>query len=200
MRVITVVFVLSCLAACETVDTGSRPANQALLTTPSPPIKASTQPQKILQPVSPHIKLTSKQKKYLNETLPEEARRILEDAEVFELLGEVRSPGNLDIDSRDFQPNRIVRVTDEQQKKEILEAFYLDAATEDPPVICFEPHHGIRATKGDRSIEIEICFSCSRFEGKGSLPPVSGTIVRDGRRSEELFERIISSQSVDYSQ
>jgi hypothetical protein len=140
--------------------------------------------------------LTARQKKYLHESLPTDVRRILERAESFEVLAEVDKDERSESDSRDFRPNMIARIGSDALKKEILEAFYLDAAKEDSPAVCYEPHHSLRATAGGTTVEVEICFSCSRFVVKGGQKESWGTIVRENRRSENLLDRIVRESGV----
>jgi hypothetical protein len=153
--------------------------------------------EKLLKPVNPKVKLNSKQKKYLNESLPPPVREILEKAEKFEILAEVRERFDPKDDVRTFEPNRVIKPVSENDKKETLEAFYYDASNEDAPAICFEPRHKIRATYQEKTVEIEICFSCSRFIVTSSFGEFKGTIVRDNRKSEDFFNRIIQNQSVE---
>jgi hypothetical protein len=186
------------LASCSKVETA---ANEKARPNPIPTASASptVETNSPLKPVVPNVKLNSKQKKYLNESLPPEAREILEKAENFEVLAESYPERQLD-EGRDFEPNRIAKISDENDKKKILEAFYRDAAEEDAPAVCYEPHHALRATYKGKTVEVEICFSCSRFVLKGVSGEVQGTIVRENRRSEDVFRQIIESQSIEIKQ
>lgn len=141
-----------------------------------------------LGPVKPNLKLTAKQRNYLDESIPPDAREILENADRFELLGEIDKDESSEADNRSLVPNRLVAISSEKDKLVVLEAFYSDAAREDSPAVCYEPHHAIRAEFEGKTVEIEICFSCSRFVVKHDSNKYSGTIVREGRMSEGLFE------------
>ncbi len=191
---ITSLLVVGCSLQNETGNTGGLPTPSSTpfkqvtpVPSPSPPI------------VYPKLRLNSRQKKYLNESFPSDIRKFFENADLLELLAEVEVDESSDGDPRSFNPNRIVVIGNSKQKQEILDAFYFDAGHEDSPAICFSPHHSLRATKDGKVLEVEICFECSRFEGAGSLQSVSGTIVRDGRRSEDLFNRIVNNQSSKYT-
>jgi hypothetical protein len=182
------------VSGCTNIETKSEAISSQNLSLATPPITESVSP---LKPVSPKLFFNAKQRKYLDATLPADVRKILEDSETFEILAEVGPKEATERDLTEFRPNRIVAISDERQKRQILESFYSDAATQDGPANCYEPHHGIRAGIGDKSIEIEICFACAQFKGVGDLRSVSGTIVRSGRKSENLFGDIVERQSVE---
>ena len=148
-----------------------------------------------LKLVKPTIKLNSKQQKYLNESLPLEVREILEKAEKFEILAEVKLKDKND--GLKFEPNRISKISNENDKRKILEIFYKDAATDQPPASCFIPHHGIRANYQNKIVEIEICFECSRFTVKSPSGNFEGTIVRQNLKSEDYLNQIIKNQSIE---
>src|SRR6185369_3998378 len=99
-----------------------------------------------------------------------------------------------------FEPNRIAKITDENEKKEILEVFYRDAATDESPSSCYQPHHGIRAAYQGKIIEIEICFDCSRFYVKSEFGKFEGTIKHESEKSKNVFEKIVEGKSVELKQ
>ena len=165
--------------------------------TPTVPPQSAASPRSPLHAVELNLPLDKKQKKYLNASVPEEVRDILERSESLEILAEVDTGKTKFDDSRDFNPNRIAMISTERQKEEILRAFYLDAASDEPPAVCYEPHHAIRATYKGTTAEIEICFSCSRFVVTSLPGRPQGTLVRDGRRSEDLLTKIIQEVGVE---
>ena len=189
----------ACLAlfACARVETALNETKPPI-NTPAPiqtpePVRPSIK----LKPVVPEMKFGTKQKRYLDESLPPEARKILESAESFEVFGEVEKDESTEADTRTFVPNTVARIASEKQKKEILDAFYFDAAHEDAPAACYEPHHSLKATSKGKTVEIEICFSCSRFEVKGLTSRFWGTIVRENRKSEDLLTMILKESGVE---
>ena len=187
------------ITACERVQTAVDEGHSsvvALSPTPTPP-STPLEPSAPLKPVVPQVKVGSKERAYLDESVPIEARRILEAAESFEVFAEINKDETSETDSRTFVPNRVVRVRTEKQKREILEAFYFDAAHEDSPAVCYEPHHSLKATANGKTVEIEICYDCSRFEVKGLPTRFWGTIVRENRKSEDLLTRIIEESATD---
>jgi hypothetical protein len=189
-----ILFLCLFLAACAKVETAptadSRAdANKNASVAPTPA------PQIALKPVAPNVKLNKKQQKFLDESLPPAVREILEKAETFEILAEVKTQERGD--GLNFEPNRVAKIASEADKKEILEAFYFDASTAEPPAACYIPHHAIRARYGGKTVEVEICFECARFYVTGDAGKFEGTIVRDDRKSEDVFTRIVENNSVE---
>jgi hypothetical protein len=199
MRVVFLIFTFCLATACERVETAvdeRQTSVVALSPTPTPSSTPST-PSAPLKPVVPQVKFGSKERAYLDESVPLEARRILEAAESFEVFAEINKDETSETDSRTFVPNRVAKIRTAQQKKDILEAFYFDAAHEDAPAVCYEPHHSLKATANGKTVEIEICYDCSRFEVKGLSTRFWGTIVRENRKSEDLLTRIIQESATD---
>ena len=191
---ITLLFLSAAMAVgCAYVQTAADgDKGPAVAIAPAP--AGTVQPVVLLGPVTPTVKLTAKQRAYLDESLTSDVRKVLENAQSFEVFAEINKDESSETDSRVFVPNMVAVIKSEREKKEILEAFYLDAAHEDPPAVCYEPHHSLRATFEGRTIVIEICFDCSRFVVKDTK--LWGTIVRENRRSEELLTRIVSESGV----
>ncbi len=186
-------FLLVNCSKAETASNESGQTNSNKIVSVAPTIE----PETTLKPVTSKIKLSSKQKKYLNESLPPQVREILEKAETFEVLAEVWENIEDDKDSRTFEPNRSLKVIDEKDKQEILEAFYFDASRGDSPAICFYPRHLISAIYEGKTVKIDICFSCSRFFVTSSFGEFEGTIVRENRKSEDFFDQMIKNKSVE---
>ena len=151
--------------------------------------------------VSLELKLGDKQTKELDKSMPPNVRELLENAEEFEILAEVeRKDGKLSYpitEGFNIKPNIKAEISDANIRKEILENFYRDVAKGSGPANCWQPHHILRAKRGDKTVEMEICFSCSKFEGKGSFGEFSGTTGRGDEKTEKLFNRIIETQGVE---
>ncbi len=167
-------------------------ANSAVV----PVISATVEEMFPLSPVVPVVELNAKQLKYLNQSVSPPVREILEKSESFEVLAEFRESSEIDGDPLTFTPNRVLNVSSEKDKKSILEAFFHDASREDPPAVCFYPRHLIRATYGEKTVEIDICFSCSRFFVDGAYGKTEGTIVRTDRRSERILIELLKEKGV----
>jgi hypothetical protein len=180
------------LIGCAEVKTASK-ENIQIISNKTASVSPTIEVEKLLKPVTTKIKLNSKQQKYLNESLPPQVREVLEKADKFEILAEVDNKP----DGLDFNPNRIVKITDENTKKEILESFYYDASDGFYPSACYIPHHSIRASYKGKMVEIEICFQCHLFYVESSFGKFEGGIVRENQKSEAVFSRIIQNQSVE---
>jgi hypothetical protein len=163
--------------------------------------EVKNEPKSTPTKVSINAQLNSKQTKELDKSLPPNVRDILENAETFEILAEIeRKDGKITYpltEGFDMKPNIKAEISDANTRKEILENFYRDAAKGSEPALCYIPHHILRAKRGDKTVEIEICFSCSRFQGKGSFGEFSGTVGRGDEQTENLFNRIIATNGVE---
>jgi hypothetical protein len=199
MKIALILYVCLFLVSCANVQTATTENTQTNLNKTAS-VTPAIEKEISLKPVTPNVKFNAKQQKYLNESLPPKVRKILEKAEKFEVLAEFRKDGENDGEWTTFEPNRILKVADERNKKEILEAFYFDASREDSPAVCYYPRHLIRAVYEGKTAEVEICFSCSRFIVRSESGEFDGTIVRDNRKSEDLFSRIIESKGIEHKQ
>jgi hypothetical protein len=197
-KIVIVIFCLF-LAGCAKVETATS-ENTQTNSNKTASVQPAAEKEILLKPVAPNVKFNAKQQKYLSESLPPKVREILEKAEKFEILAEVRSENESDGEGMTFEPNRVVRAVEELDKKNVLEAFYLDASREDSPAACYQPHHGIRAVYQGKTVEVEICFDCSRFTVKSEFGDFWGTIVRENRKSEDVFNQIVESKSAAIKQ
>lgn len=206
MRKIAILVFCLALAGCTKVETVSNNSTQTNLNstqTNSNKIAAvspTIENEIFLKPVKLDTKFNAKQQKYLDKSLPPEVREILEKAEKFELLAKVLKEGETERDTAPFEPNRIAKIIDEKEKKEILEVFYKDAATDDIPYSCYQPHHGIRAVYQGKIVEIEICFDCARFHVKSEFGKFEGAFAHESKKSENIFKKIVESKSIELKQ
>jgi hypothetical protein len=99
-------------------------------------------------------------------TLPPDASALLDEAEAVELIS---------IDPRDRPPKPdesfhgwkiLGRATIQkpQDRRAIVAALKRSVGEADKVAGCFEPRHGLRATKGGRVVDLVICFSCRWIE------------------------------------
>ncbi|RYG71597.1 hypothetical protein EON80_05025 [bacterium] len=56
------------------------------------------------------------------------------------------------------------RVTDPQMKERLVTALYSSMDSSAPQYSCFSPSHGLRATRGGRTVDVVICFSCGKVD------------------------------------
>lgn len=103
--------------------------------------------------------------------LPGNYRDILEHADKFEIVtlaceGEELPQGvtSSAMVSRFRMVDRR-EVSDHALQKKLVTAFYkgVSGGTDNAGAGCFEPHHGIRATKDGETVTILVCFLCSNF-------------------------------------
>ncbi|HEY0073697.1 MAG TPA: hypothetical protein VGB77_06310 [Abditibacteriaceae bacterium] len=86
-----------------------------------------------------------------------------------------------------------VRITDSRTKAKLVKALYDGIESHNGfAAACFNPHHGLRATKGNRIVDVVICFECSivyfresnqkRGEGTSGLPkPIFDGVLNDAK-------------------
>lgn len=184
-------FILALTMACSSTQAVSENITEI----PQSKVEAKPSPIK----VSPDIKPNNRQTKELNKSLPPNVREVLENAEVFEILAEIeRKNGKLVYPVKEsFEPNIKAEISDSNLRKEILENFYRDVSKGSESANCWLPHHILRAKQGDKMVEIKICFSCSRFEGKSPFGEFSGTTGRGDEKTENLFNRMIEIYGVN---
>lgn len=195
-QIVTLIFCLV-LANCAKVETSpveKVEVNSNKIVSVSPKIEKDVS----LKPIIPNVKFDAEQRKYLDESLPSKVREVLEKSESFAVLAEIDEQEIRETDLKTFQPNRITKITDEKEKKQILESFYFDASRPEYPAACYEPHHAIKAVYQGKTVEIEICFSCAQFIVKSEYGKFEGTILRENRKSEDLLRKIIESKSIEY--
>ncbi len=84
-HLIVLIFCSFLFAGCSKVETAS---NENARTNPTPTVLVSptVETSLPLKPVVPNVKSNSKQRKYLNDSLPPQVHEVLEKAEKFEVL------------------------------------------------------------------------------------------------------------------
>ena len=195
MKQIAILIFCLALANCAKVEMASNDISQKI-SNKTISVSPTLEQEIILKPVTPNIKFNAEQQKFLNESLPPKVREILEKAEKFEILAEVDN----NPDGLNFDPNRIAKVTNEKDKKEILEAFYFDASDGDYPSACYISHHAIRATYKGKTVEVEICYQCHLFTVKSPFGDFDGGIKRENQKSGKIVDEIVKNKSVELKQ
>jgi hypothetical protein len=105
--------------------------------------------------------------------IPDDVKTILEKADKFELLS--LDPEYLKEKPADgFHGWKVLgrtTVKDADARKTLLAAFEKGVEENKGEVArCFDPRHGIRATRGDKTVDLVICFECYQvkvFAGEG---------------------------------
>ena len=130
----------------------------------------------------------------------ESQRRVLETSDSFMLLS--LEPFSSDRTGEMFHRNHKVlgklQVTDEVLKQQLVAALYKGIEVgSSGQVACHNPRHGIRAIKGNRKIEVSICFECLNIyfyenEKKGGVQSTSSY-------AEKLFNQVLRQAKVRLS-
>jgi hypothetical protein len=98
--------------------------------------------------------------------LPEAALAVLSRATDFELLS--LDPGSEERSPKDgFHGYKVLgktAVKDALVQKRLVKSFAKGMAGDIAPAKCFNPRHGIRATRDGKTVELVICFECSQFD------------------------------------
>jgi hypothetical protein len=109
-----------------------------------------------------------------HDKLPAAASRLLDEADAIELI-------SLDPRERPARPGESFHgwkvlgraaIGDGAEGRAIIAALKRAIGSAEEVAGCFEPRHGLRATKGGQSLDLVICFSCrwieSHFQGTSS--------------------------------
>jgi len=146
--------------------------------------------------------LSEEEMKALNDYLPKKTRKILEEAEEFELMA-------IGINSIDRKQNLVetvvanrfgrfpvlgkTKISDTELKRKLVKALYEGIVDARSSNMCFYPRHAIRATRQGKTVELVICFECLNFRGSSPDGELSGQITATPR---ELFNQTLVSADV----
>jgi hypothetical protein len=100
---------------------------------------------------------------------------------------------------RGFHGYRILGSTEVggEAKSELLGKLYTALAEDAQPNRCFNPRHGIRATAGERHIDLVICFECKQVQSF-VYNKKSGAVI--GASAAETFDKILRAARVPLSE
>jgi hypothetical protein len=90
-------------------------------------------------------------------------------------------------------------VTDPKEREELVQTLYGCMAEQKVGARCFVPHHGLRAVRGDKSVDLVLCFTCQwihiHYGGKTKVAllaargmPVYDKALRPARPKPEVTE------------
>lgn len=103
-------------------------------------------------------------------------------------------------DHENFQGARIlqeVEITNPTTKKRLLEALYRGVRGDGfSGALCFSPRHGIRATSGLTTVDLNICFQCSAIKVSSGL--FSDRIITT-KEPQEAFNSTLSEAEIPSS-
>lgn len=142
--------------------------------------------------------------------LPGDVRGVLDNAEHITLYSiDPRRPGDPTLPAphgkiQDYRICGSAEVPAGTERKALLDSLYKAIDEEFVPegtarvVMCFDPHHAIRATRHERSIDLVICFMCSTIHihdsnkpsvlvSKSAEPTFDATLKRLGLPTKDLL-------------
>jgi hypothetical protein len=114
------------------------------------------------------------------DALPADTRKLLDKAEVIELLSLDPAEGKEKEGFHGYKVLGSVKLEKKADREKLLKAFYKGIDDSDGTVAaCFIPRHGLRAKVDGKLIEIVICFQCLSMrvyvEGKPSSALTTGS-------------------------
>lgn len=131
--------------------------------------------------------LTKEQTQRLDGRIPPKIREILDKAK------EITISYNVDKDTMQLEvlmfetvPNADVKVSDPALKKQLLDSFYSDAASNSNGSACFSPRHRVNAKYKTQTVELNICYECSNFRGESSSENFGGGLDYQSKSSAVL--------------
>jgi hypothetical protein len=100
------------------------------------------------------------------DTLPPAASALLDEADAIELisLDPRERPAKSEESFHGWKVLGRTDLRDAASRRAIVTSLERGIGQADKVAGCFEPRHGLRATKGDRSVDLAICFSCGWIE------------------------------------
>lgn len=138
------------------------------------------------------------QQKILDQNFPQKIRDFLETADKFEVFMQAEKiDGKLKpAMDREFEPNLKAEIADDL-RKQVLESFYKESATDEMGAICYLPSHSLKANKGKDFVEIEICFGCRKFYVSGLFGKFNGTLSSEFQETETIINKIMEVSGID---
>jgi hypothetical protein len=170
IKLLVISFLILVSISCQTIE------NQQVEVSPA---------KETLQTPKPEIpELTKEQKKKLEKSIPLEARKILANAQDFEVLSVTGSTFYWETKSK-------IRINNKELIKNLLSAIYYDTATSMGLAACFNPNHGLVANYEGKKLTLIICFECSYV--KGYLDKKDFIFSIDNTFSKNIFDRILQN-------
>lgn len=134
---------------------------------------------------------------------PGDSRALLEDADTFEMLS-LSPDGNPEAilpktpnTSGHFHGWRILGRTPvraPQQRKQLLAALY-NSMGGSCGAMCFNPRHGIHASKNGKTVDLIICFGCGRLQ-TNTPQGVGYSDICGGENAKSAFNAVLQNSNV----
>lgn len=133
---------------------------------------------------------------FLSGSMPLSVKNFLETADKLELIADAKKQDGTIVYNGDMIKNEslIATITDDETKKYIVNSVDKDFGGLGDTV-CFLPNHILKATKGEKVVEVEICYQCMRYEIKGSLGEYNGGL--DLTWSESVLNKILFEKGIE---
>jgi hypothetical protein len=129
--------------------------------------------------------------------LPAEAVTILTKPDQFELLSLDPAPDKKDTTKDGFHDYKVLgktQVKDADTRKELFTSLTKGMERVDKFAACFNPRHGIRATRDGKTVELVICFECHQ------LFVYLGTEIQPGllvnHSPEPAFDKVLKDAGI----
>jgi hypothetical protein len=123
--------------------------------------------------------------------LPGDAPRILDGADsliVYSLDPDVMAEGEPRFHGYVIRSTRTV--DDRDLKRRVAAAVFAGVAEGGARAACFDPRHGVRATRGGASVDLVICFECSQVRG---YPPGAQTSAAISDAAKAVLDGVLAS-------
>jgi hypothetical protein len=129
-------------------------------------------------------------------SLPLNVKNFLETADKIELIADAdKKDGKIKYRGDMIKKESLkATITDERTKKKIIQSVSSDVGG-NGDAVCFLPNHILRATKGNQTVDVEICYQCMRIEIKGSLGEHSGGL--NFTFSESVLNQVLLEKGVE---
>lgn len=156
----------------------------------SPPAKPASQPGEEIEGFA-----RLRKRAQVRKALPSSMRRTLERADEFELLSlDPELPESEGRSGELFRGHHVlgrVAVAEPGAREQILGAVYGSVSDPGFRLTCFRPRHAIRAVRGDRVVDVVVCFECLRGIAYEGEKQADFTLTHAGaaRLTEFLSER-----------
>jgi hypothetical protein len=127
--------------------------------------------------------------------LPGPASALLDEAEAIEILS-IDPKGRPSRPEDDFHGWKVLGRTtlrDPGTRTRVVAASRRGVEEAGPAAGCFEPRHGLRATKGARSADLVICFACGWIEVRAGGEAAS---VRTSSAAKPVFNKLLCDAGV----
>lgn len=134
----------------------------------------------------------------VRKVFPGEARQVLENADAFVLISLDPVPRAADESTfHGYRELGRVKLDDQPTRSALVNALYAGIAeNEESPPACFNPRHGIHATRGGETVDVVICFECLSLKAHSAAGETRALTTRS---PEALFNETLKKARVPLS-